>query len=281
MQSCSRARYHQCHLCRGPATPEKVCDDWNPHCRGAATSPPKRLCSFDGTRGRLRRVELLQLDSGQPMVREQQKSKAVSGGRGTAGRPAWVVGTTQWNAPRSPQIEVRTQKPSALVTTTTFAPSQPSAECRGGRGKQQHGVGWQPHGGEVRETRGTGRRTSQTPHRSPTRRPPPRSHTPHRSSALPRAAEVHSYLPYHGLPRIELEQPNTPKTTASSAGPTARARCRSCPRTSLPLRHTHQLQESGARRAIPPAFISNPTLPHQYQAQPHRRIALFAKCARA
>ena len=58
------------------------------------------------------------------------------------GRPATMGGgTTQWNAPRSPQIEVRTQKPSALVTTTTFAPSQPSAECRGARGKQHHGVG--------------------------------------------------------------------------------------------------------------------------------------------
>lgn len=34
-----------------------------------------------------------------------------------------------------------TQKPSALVITTTFAPSQPSAECRGARGKQHHGTG--------------------------------------------------------------------------------------------------------------------------------------------
>ena len=105
--------------------------------------------------------------------------------------------------------------------------------------------------------------------------------TPHTTPLTPLVtAEVHSYLPYHGLPGIEPEQPNPPKTTASSAGPTARARCRSCPRTSLPLRHTHQLQESGARRAIPPAFISNPTLPHQHHAQPRRRIALFAKCAR-
>ena len=54
---------------------------------------------------------------------------------------AWVAGTTQWSAPKLPQIEVRAEKPSVLVTTTTFAPSQPSAECKGGRGRQQHGVG--------------------------------------------------------------------------------------------------------------------------------------------
>ena len=136
-------------------------------------------------------------------------------------------------------------------------------------------------GGRSARDAGGGRRTGQTPRRSPTRRTPPRSHTPHWSSALPSAAEPPSYLPYHGLPGIEPEQPNPPKTTASSAGPTARARrCRSYPRTSLPLQHTHQLQESGARRAIPPGFISNPTLPHQHHAQPRRRIALFAKYAR-
>ena len=52
-----------------------------------------------------------------------------------------VVGTTQWSAPRSPQNEATTRDRSTLVTTATSAPSQPSAECKGGRGRQQHGVG--------------------------------------------------------------------------------------------------------------------------------------------
>ena len=56
---------------------------------------------------------------------------------------------------------------------------------------------------------------------------------------------------------------------------------RSYPRASPPTQHPHQLQEYGARRAISPAFISSPALPHQHHAQPRRQIALFAKCARA
>jgi len=95
------------------------------------------------------------------------------------------------------------------------------------------------------------------------------------------AAEPRSYPPYHGLPGIKPEQPNPPKETASSAGLPTPARRRSYPRASPPTQHPHQLQESGARRAISPAFISSPALPHQHHAQPRRQIALFAKSARA
>ena len=57
--------------------------------------------------------------------------------------------------------------------------------------------------------------------------------TPH-STRLPPlvAAEAPYYPPNYGLPGMEPEQPNPAKTTASSAsaGPTAPARCCSCPR---------------------------------------------------
>ena len=39
-----------------------------------------------------------------------------------------AVGTTQWSAPRSPQNEVTTRNRSALVTTTTSAPSVPAVD---------------------------------------------------------------------------------------------------------------------------------------------------------
>eukprot|EP01043_Picozoa_sp_COSAG02_P028118 COSAG02_NODE_1690_length_11299_cov_21.781071_6_plen_120_part_00 len=84
----------------------------------------------------------------------------------------------------------------------------------------------------------------------------------------PRSADAQSYLPTSGLPGIEPKQPKKPKTTASSAGLTTLARCRSCPPTSYPPQHTYQLQECGARRAISPAFISSPALLHQRHAQP-------------
>ena len=58
------------------------------------------------------------------------------------GRPAGASGRrTRWSGPPSPQIEVRTEEPSTLVTTATSAQAQPSTELRGRRGKQQHGVG--------------------------------------------------------------------------------------------------------------------------------------------
>ena len=58
------------------------------------------------------------------------------------GRPAGASGRrTRWSGPPSPQIEVRTEEPSTLVTTATSAQAQPSTELRGRRGKQQYGVG--------------------------------------------------------------------------------------------------------------------------------------------
>ena len=52
------------------------------------------------------------------------------------GRPAGASGRrTRWSGPPSPQIEVRTEEPSTLVTTATSAQAQPSTELRGRRGK--------------------------------------------------------------------------------------------------------------------------------------------------
>ena len=74
-----------------------------------------------------------------------------------------AVGTTQWSAPRSPQNEATTRDRSTLVTTATSAPSQPSAECRRSRSKQQlHGAGKQC------TDSASERHSSQTPHHSPT-----------------------------------------------------------------------------------------------------------------
>ena len=74
-----------------------------------------------------------------------------------------VVGTTQWSAPRSPQNEATTRDRSTLVTTATSAPSQPSAECRRSRSKQQlHGAGKQC------TDSASERHSSQTPYHSPT-----------------------------------------------------------------------------------------------------------------
>ena len=94
------------------------------------------------------------------------------------------------------------------------------------------------------------------------------------------AAEARSYPPYRGLPGMEPKQPNPPKTTASSARPSAPARRRCYPRASPPPQHAHQLQESRATRAGSLHFISSPTLPHQHHAQP-RAAARFLQNARA
>ena len=75
----------------------------------------------------------------------------------------WRWGQTQWSAPRSPEIEVTTQNPSTLITTTTSAPSQPLTKCKGRRSKQQHGAG--KHCTESASERHS---TRQTPHHSPT-----------------------------------------------------------------------------------------------------------------
>ena len=86
-----------------------------------------------------------------------------------------AVGTTQWSAPRSPQNEVTTRNRSALVTTTTSAPSQPSAECRRSRSKQQHGAGKQC----------TESDTAARCHTTPQRDARPLAATPHRTLLSP------------------------------------------------------------------------------------------------
>ena len=92
------------------------------------------------------------------------------------------------------------------------------------------------------------------------------------------AAEPPSYLPNHGLPGIEPEQPNAPKTTASAAGRAVPPRCRSHPATSAPPQDTYQLQLYGVTCAISPHFPISPALVHQHHAQPRRQTAHFAKC---
>ena len=82
------------------------------------------------------------------------------GRAGAPGRPAGMAGRTQRSAPKSPRIEVRTEKPSGLVTTATSAQAQPSGEHRGRRAKQQHGIGQQCPSQKMRERVGGGRRTS-------------------------------------------------------------------------------------------------------------------------
>ena len=175
---------------------------------------------------------------------------------------------------------MRTENPSALVTTATSAPSQPSAERRGRSGKQQRGVGQQSPGQKCARERVVGdaparrRAKAQRDERALAATP-----MGPRLTTLP-VAEAHSYPPHRGLLGMEPKQPNPPKTTASSAGPTAPARCRSCPRSSPPPQHAHQLQESRATRAGSTHFISSPTLPHQHHAQPHA-AARFLQNARA
>ena len=69
-----------------------------------------------------------------PAATQQQKPKPL---RVTvaSGRPACPRGQHREGAPRSPLIEARTEIPSTLTPTLTSAPSQPSAQRRGRRGK--------------------------------------------------------------------------------------------------------------------------------------------------
>ena len=92
---------------------------------------------------------------------DKQNGKQPSSSRSTDSIHL-VVGTTQWSAPRSPEIEVTTQNPSTLIATTTSAPSQPVAKCKGRRSKQQHGAG------KHCTDSASERHSSQTPHHSPT-----------------------------------------------------------------------------------------------------------------
>eukprot|EP01043_Picozoa_sp_COSAG02_P007924 COSAG02_NODE_245_length_27293_cov_16.488012_11_plen_174_part_00 len=140
---------------------------------------------------------------------------------------------------------------------------------------------WRNHRSQIqfeRERAGCGRRTSQTPRRSPTEPVPPRSPTPEHSSAPLVPAEPRSYPPYHGLPGIKPEQPNPPKETASAAGLPTPARRRSYPRASPPTQHPHQLQQSRARRAGPPRSPAAPPFPTSITPSP---VAFFNIRARA
>ena len=92
------------------------------------------------------------------------------------------------------------------------------------------------------------------------------------------AAGPRSYLPNRGLPGVEPEQPNLPKTTASAASPPVPPCCRSHPATSAPPQDTYQLQLYGVTCAISPRFPISPALVHQHHAQPRRQTAHFAKC---
>ena len=93
------------------------------------------------------------------------------------------------------------------------------------------------------------------------------------------AAEAPSYLPNHGLPGIEPEQPNAPKTTASAAGRAVPPRCRSHPATSAPPQDAYQLQLYGVTGAISPRFPISPALVHQHHAQHHRQTAHYLQNA--
>ena len=141
---------------------------------------------------------------------------------------------------------MRTENPSALVTTATSAPSQPSAKRRGRSGKQQRGVGQQSPGQKCARERVAGDAPARR-HAAAQRDGRALAATPH-SSPLPPlvVAEAHSYPPNHGLPGMEPKQPNPPEETASVTGPTTPARCRCYPATRSPPQHTHRLQESGA-----------------------------------
>ena len=83
------------------------------------------------------------------------------------------------------------------------------------------------------------------------------------------AAKAHSYLPNNGLPGIEPEQPNAPKTTTT--GRAVPPRCCRCPTTSsLPL-HTRDLHPYGVPGAISSPFPISQALAHQHHRQHRRR----------
>ena len=190
---------------------------------------------------------------------------------GRAGRPAGTAGRTHGSAPKSAWIKVRTENPSALVTTVTSAPSQPSGERRGRCGKQQRGVGQQSPGQKCARERVAGDAPARR-HAAAQRDGRALVATTH-SSPLPPlvVAEAHSYPPNHGMPGMEPKQPNPAEETASVTGPTTPARCRCYPATRSPPQHTHRLQESEATGAISTSFPISAALAHQHHAQPRDR----------
>lgn len=206
-----------------------------------------------------------------PVPVQPQKPKTVSGGRvGPAGQRA-QRGQRSGAHSKSPPIELRTEIPSALTPTPRSAQSLPSVQHRGRRSNPSTAPASSGHGGEARERRGGGRRTSHIPQMSTTTHARPQSYP--MGPRLPPlvAAEARSDPPHRRLSGIEPLQPDAPKTTAGSAGPTAPARCRRYPAMCFPPHHTYRLQESGARRAGSPSFASSPALAHHHQAPPRRR----------
>lgn len=93
-----------------------------------------------------------------------------------------------------------------------------------------------------------------------------------------------SYLPNHGLPGVEPEQPNLRKMTASATDPTLRPRYRSRPTTLPPPQDTYQLLLCRATGAIsPPLPISGrprPPAAHPSPAPSVRAAAAPPCCAR-
>ena len=166
---------------------------------------------------------------------------------------------------------VRTEIPSALVTTPTSAPSQPPAELRGSAGKQQHGAGEQCPGREKGERVGCGRRTGHMPHLSPTERAHPRSHTPDHSSGTPSSGRGPLLPPTPWAARNRAGAAQPAKTTASATDPAVPARCYSCPTASCPPQNTHQLQRYGVTGANSYPFPISQALAHQHHHQPRRR----------
>ena len=100
--------------------------------------------------------------TGSPAAVQQQKPKAVSGGDLLAD-----VGTAQWSARGSPQIEMMMEKASALVITTTLRQVSHQESVGGGATSSTQGH-------RKRLWVGSGRRTSQH-HTTATRRTHPRT----------------------------------------------------------------------------------------------------------
>jgi len=112
---------------------------------------------------------------------QPQKPKTVSGGRvGPAGQRA-QRGPRSGAHSKSPPIELRTEIPSALTPTPRSAQSLPSVQHRGRRSNPSTAPASSGHGGEARERRGGGRRTSRIPQMSTTTHARPQSY-PHGSS---------------------------------------------------------------------------------------------------
>ena len=109
---------------------------------------------------------------------------------------------------------------------------------------------------------GSGRRTSQH-HTTATRRTHPRNHTPQPSSATPRVAVAHTYLPfYHGLLGIEPQQPDE-RQRRPRAPPVQPAAPPVAAATSAHNPAPAHLPSAKLRRQIKgylPAFIGSPCL---------------------